>query len=405
MTVFAVSIIINRMNLMRVICVVCLALVISACATSRILLPESLADQAEVPGGSTARMWGDELPNNIAERVEKFRQQFGGQGDKNVFLDPPNYLALSGGGSKGAFGAGLLKGWSESGTRPKFIIVAGVSAGALIAPFAFLGSDYDERLERLFTGFTTDDLIVRLSLVRGIFSDALFDSRRLRELLRQKVDDEMIEEIAREYDRGRRLLIGTTNLEAKRPVLWNIGAIAKVGTEEANRLIRDVILASASIPGVFPPVKIKVRVGDQEYDEIHVDGGVSTQIVLYPAQFDLKKASKTIGISADQTVYVIRNDYLDARWGEVDLNLSSILLSSLETLIRTQGIGDLHRIYFAALRDELKFKLAYIPPEFKHENKEMFDPKYMRALFDFAYERAKNGYPWASSPPGFVSDE
>lgn len=215
----------------------------------------------------------------------------------------------------------------------------------------------------------------------------------------------MIEEIAREYDRGRRLLIGTTNLEAKRPVLWNIGAIAKVGTEEANRLIRDVILASASIPGVFPPVKIKVRVGDQEYDEIHVDGGVSTQIVLYPAQFDLKKASKTIGISADQTVYVIRNDYLDARWGEVDLNLSSILLSSLETLIRTQGIGDLHRIYFAALRDELKFKLAYIPPEFKHENKEMFDPKYMRALFDFAYERAKNGYPWASSPPGFVSDE
>lgn len=390
---------------MRVICVVCLALVISACATSRILLPESLADQAEVPGGSTARMWGDELPNNIAERVEKFRQQFGGQGDKNVFLDPPNYLALSGGGSKGAFGAGLLKGWSESGTRPKFIIVAGVSAGALIAPFAFLGSDYDERLERLFTGFTTDDLIVRLLLVRGIFSDALFDSRRLRELLRQKVDDEMIEEIAREYDRGRRLLIGTTNLEAKRPVLWNIGAIAKVGTEEANRLIRDVILASASIPGVFPPVKIKVRVGDQEYDEIHVDGGVSTQIVLYPAQFDLKKASKTIGISADQTVYVIRNDYLDARWGEVDLNLSSILLSSLETLIRTQGIGDLHRIYFAALRDELKFKLAYIPPEFKHENKEMFDPKYMRALFDFAYERAKNGYPWASSPPGFVSDE
>jgi len=390
---------------MRVICVVCLALVISACATSRILLPESLADQAEVPGGSTARMWGDELPNNIAERVEKFRQQFGGQVDKNVFLDPPNYLALSGGGSKGAFGAGLLKGWSESGTRPKFIIVAGVSAGALIAPFAFLGSDYDERLERLFTGFTTDDLIVRLSLVRGIFSDALFDSRRLRELLRQKVDDEMIEEIAREYDRGRRLLIGTTNLEAKRPVLWNIGAIAKVGTEEANRLIRDVILASVSIPGVFPPVKIKVRVGDQEYDEIHVDGGVSTQIVLYPAQFDLKKVSKTIGISADQTVYVIRNDYLDARWGEVDLNLSSILLSSLETLIRTQGIGDLHRIYFAALRDELKFKLAYIPPEFKHENKEMFDPKYMGALFDFAYERAKNGYPWASSPPGFVSDE
>ncbi len=390
---------------MRISCVVCLVLVISACATSRILLPESLADQAEVPGGSTARMWGDELPNNIAERVEKFRQQFGSLGDKNVFLEPPTYLALSGGGANGAFGAGLLKGWSESGTRPKIFIVAGVSTGALIAPFAFLGSDYDEDLELLFTSLSTDDLIASRALIRGFFSDALFDTRGLREVLQQKVDDEMIEEIAREYDRGRRLLIATTNLEAKRSVIWNIGAIAKVGTEEANQLIRDVMLASASIPGVFPPVKIKVRVGDQEYDEIHVDGGVSTQVMLYPAQIDIKKASKSIGISADQTIYVIRNGYLDARWGEVDLKLSSILLSSLDTLIRTQGIGDLYRIYLGALRDEAKFKLAYIPPEFKHENKELFDPKYMRALFDFAYERAKNGYPWASSPPGFLNVE
>jgi predicted acylesterase/phospholipase RssA len=390
---------------MRVISVVCLAVVISACATSRILLPESLADQAEVPGGSTARMWGDELPHNIAERVEIVRQQFGVQGDPNVFLEPPTILALSGGGANGAFGAGLLKGWSESGTRPELFIVTGISAGALLAPFAFLGSDYDESLELLFTNLTTDDLLTNRSLVTGIFSDALFDTHRFREVLQQTVDKEMIEEIAREYDRGRRLLIGTTNLDAKRPVLWNIGAIAKVGTEEANQLIRDVMLASASIPGIFPPVKIKVRVGDQEFDEIHVDGGVSHQVMLYPAQVDLKKASKTIGISTDQTIYVILNGYLDARWSEVNLKLSSILLSSLDTLIRTQGIGDLYRIYLGALRDEAKFKLAYIPPEIQYDSKEMFDPEYMRALFDFAYERAKNGYSWASSPPGFVSDE
>ena len=390
---------------MRVICVVCLVLVFSACATSRILLPESLADQAVVPGGSTARMWGDELPNNIAERVEIMRQQFGDQGDQNVFLEPPTILALSGGGANGAFGAGLLKGWSESGTRPELFVVTGISTGALIAPFAFLGSDYDESLELLFTSLSTDDLITSRSLVTGIFSDALFDTHRFREILQQRVDREMIEEIAREYDRGRRLLIGTTNLDAKRPVLWNIGAIARVGTEEADQLIRDVMLASASIPGVFPPVKIKVRVGDQEYDEIHVDGGVSHQVMIYPAQIDLNKAAKTIGIAADQTIYVIRNGYLDARWSEVKLNLSGILLSSLDTLIRTQGVGDLYRIYLGALRDEAKFKLAYIPPEFLYDNKEMFDRDHMRALFDFAYERAKNGSSWASSPPGFVSDE
>ena len=134
------SIIICHMNLMRIGCAVCLVLVLNACGTPRILLPESLAGQAEVPGGSTARMWGDELPNNIAERVEKFRQQFGSLDDKNVFLEPPTYLALSGVGSNGAFGAGLLKGWSESGTRPKIFIVAGVSTGALIDRLPFLAA-------------------------------------------------------------------------------------------------------------------------------------------------------------------------------------------------------------------------------------------------------------------------
>ena len=158
----------------------------------------------------------------------------------------------------------MLKGWSESGTRPELLIVSGVSTGALIAPFAFLGSDYDDELERLYTGLSTQDLIAGRSPLRGIFSDALFDTRGLRDILRANVDREMIEAIAREYERGRRLLIATTNLEAQRPVLWNIGALALIGTEEADQLIRDVMLASASIPGVFPPVRIKVRVGDQE---------------------------------------------------------------------------------------------------------------------------------------------
>jgi predicted acylesterase/phospholipase RssA len=393
-------------NRIKTTCTLYLVLVLSACGTARVPLPQSLANQAEVPGGSTARMWGDKLPNNMSERVEILRQQFGTSGGHNVFLDPPTYLALSGGGSSGAFGAGLLKGWSESGTRPELFLVSGVSAGALIAPFAFLGSDYDEKLELLFTNLATDDLIVSRNLVRGLLGDALFDTNRLQKLLQQTVSHRMIAEIAHEYDRGRRLLIATTNLEARRPVLWNIGAIAKVGTEEANQLIRDVMLASASIPGVFPPVKIKVRVDDQEYDEIHVDGGVSTQVMVYPAQVDLAKAAASMGATnQDQTVYVIRNGYLDARWEHVDLELTSILMASLNTVIRTQGLGDLYRIYLGAVRDQANYRLAYIPPDFKFENTEMFDPEYMRALFNFAYELAKNGYPWAESPPGFVPSE
>jgi len=389
------------MKLKRIASIACLALLFHACASTRHALPESLIDQAQVPGGTTARMWGDELPRNMDERLEMLRRQFGSNSDNNVFDRPPTYLALSGGGANGAFGAGFLKGWSESGTRPEMIIVAGISTGALIAPFAFLGSDYDDELERLYTGMATADLAVKRSLIRGLFGDAFFDTRPLKALLAEKVDDAMIQAIAREYERGRRLLIGTTNLEAQRPVIWNIGAIAQAGTEEANQLIRDVMLASASIPGVFPPVKIKVRVGNQVYDEVHVDGGVSTQVFIYPAHIDLREAARSVGVVGEQTVYIIRNGYLDARWSEVNLKLPSIIMSSLDTIIRTHGLGDLYRIYLGTVRDKAKFRLAYIPENFEVESNEQFDPEYMKALFDLGYERARNGYNWASSPPGF----
>jgi predicted patatin/cPLA2 family phospholipase len=393
------------MKLTRIASFACLALVLHACASARHTLPESLVDLAMVPGGSAARMWGDELPKNIDARVELMRRQFAADSDTNVFDRPATYLALSGGGANGAYGAGFLKGWSESGTRPEMVIVAGISTGALMAPYAFLGSSYDDELERFYTRMATSDLVGKRSLVRGLFSDALYDTRRLKEVLRWEIDEQMILEIAREYRSGRRLLIGTTNLDSQRPVIWNIGAIAQIGTSEANQLIRDVILASASIPGVFPPVRIKVKVGDQVYDEIHVDGGVSTQVFIYPSQIDLGRAARDIGLTGEQTIYVIRNGYLNAHWSEVDLGLGSILISSLDTIIRTQGIGDLYRIYLGAVRDKAKFKLAYIPDDFDAESKELFDPEYMTALFEFGYGQALNGYDWASSPPGFIYTE
>ena len=390
------------MRLSRIITIACLVLILNACASTRNALPEALLDEAVIPGGSAARMWGDEMPTDIDARVELLRRQFEADDDMDVFRNPPTYLALSGGGANGAFGAGLLKGWSESGTRPELLLVSGISTGALIAPYAFLGSHYDEDLERLYTGMATADLAAQRSYIRGVFGDAFFDTKPLKELLRWEIDEQMILEIAREYRRGRRLLIGTTNLDAQRPVIWNIGAIAQVGTREANQLIRDIMLASASIPGVFPPVRIKVTVGEQVYDEFHVDGGVSTQVFVYPSQVDLRKIASDVGAAKDkQTIYVIRNGYLDARWSEVNPRLSSILLSSLDTIIRTQGLGDLYRIYLGAVRDKAKFKLAYIPEDFEFESSELFDPVYMSELFHLGYEQARNGYDWASSPPGF----
>jgi predicted acylesterase/phospholipase RssA len=353
-------------------------------------------------GGPTVRMWGDSLPANIELRIEILKNQMDGSGEEDVYTRPRHYLSISGGGANGAFGAGLLKGWSESGTRPEMTIVTGISTGALIAPFAFIGSDYDDELESLYTTISTSDLIKKRSLIAGLTSDALADTSPMRKLLMKHVDKEMIEEIALQYARGRRLLIGTTNLDAKRPVIWNIGAIAAVGTDEAAQLIRDVMLASASIPGALPPVRIRVKVGQQEFDELHVDGGVSSQVFLYPAQIDLRDGANALNVSGKQHIYVLRNSVLRPRWSEVEPKLRPVATASITTLIRTQGMGDLYRIYLGAKRDQIPFRLAYIPRDFDLEPKEAFDPQYMRALFDLGYGLSRNGYNWATSPPGIV---
>jgi len=381
---------------------VALVLALQACVSvpPRNAVPEELVEQATILGGPTARFWGDARPVDIDARFDIFKRQFAANPDADVYTRPRHYLSISGGGASGAFGAGLLKGWSESGTRPEMWIVTGISTGALIAPYAFLGSDYDDELEDLYTTLSTSDLIKKRSIITGLMSDAFADTAPMRELLQNHIDAEMIEQIALEYANGRRLFIGTTNLDAKRPVIWNIGAIAAVGTDESAQLIRDVMLASASIPGMFPPVRITVRVGEQEFDELHVDGGVSSQVFLFPAQINARIAAAKIGVTSDQSLYVIRNGILDPRWSEVKPKLGPVVFTSITTLIRTQGMGDLYRIYLGAKRDGMSYRLAYIPEDFDLEPEEAFDPKYMRALFDVAYELSRDGYDWATSPPG-----
>jgi predicted patatin/cPLA2 family phospholipase len=379
-----------------------LLLLISACASvpERNPLPEDLVLEATVLGDETARIWGDKLPEDIDGRMELMRQQMRSSGDAEAFSQAHNYLAISGGGANGAFGAGLLKGWTESGERPDFWIVTGISTGALIAPFAFLGSAYDDKLEALYTGISTSDLVKKRSLLKALTGDAMADTAPMRELLIRYVDKKMVDAIAAEYSKGRRLWIGTTNIDAKRPVIWNIGELSLMGTEASRQMIRDVMLASASIPGAFPPVRIPVLANGQVYDELHVDGGASSQVFLYPAQLDIGKYTAEIGFAGTQKVYVIRNSQLEPRWSAVEPKLRPVLSASIGTLIRTQGIGDLYRIYLGAVRDNMEFNLATMPPEFDATAKESFDPEYMRNLFDVAYELSRNGYPWAKSPPG-----
>ena len=314
---------------------------------------------------------------------------------------PIDYLAISGGGANGAFGAGLLAGWTKAGNRPEFRVVTGISTGALIAPFAFLGPEYDAILKKFYTTTSTKDIIKKRLPFSILTADSCAVTTPLRKLLKNIIDVKMLQKIVIEHDKGRRLLIGTTNLDAKRPVIWNIGIIAKSGTPDALQLIRDIMLASASVPGAFNPVYIEVEANGRRYDEIHVDGGTSSQVFLNPAPLDMRWAMEQIGLKGKSRIYVIRNSRIKSDWETVKPGIVHILGHTISTLIRTQGIGDLYRIYLGAQRDGMDYNLAFIPSDFNEKPKEVFDPEYMGKLFDLGYQMAQNGYPWEKAPPGF----
>jgi len=314
---------------------------------------------------------------------------------------PPEYiLAVSGGGDNGAFGAGLLVGWSENGTRPSFKVVTGISTGALIAPFAFLGSEFDPALAELYTTIDERNIFQKRPMLAGVASDALADSTPLQHMIAKYLDERIVARIGEEYQHGRILIIITTNLDAGVPVMWNIGGIAESGHPEAVGLIRKILLASASIPAIFPPVMFNVAVDGVEHQELHVDGGASMQTFLYPATLRIGKI-RGAGPPRAHTAYIIRNGRLAEAWNETERSTLSIATRAVATLTTNSGVGDLYRMYAQAKRDGVAFRLAYIGDDFAEPHPAEFDHAYMVKLFDYARAKARAGYPWRTGPPGF----
>ena len=382
--------------------IISIAVLLSSCSTIPIRnpLPEKFGETAQIPNIPRAKFWGDEAPSFAGavygQSREKLMQEFPG-----IFGREHNYLALSGGGAKGAFGAGLLVGWSAAGTRPEFTMVTGISTGALMAPFIFLGTAYDALLKEMYTTYSTKDLVIKRNVLSALTGSSAVDTTPMRNMLAKYVTQQIIEAIAVEYKKGRRLWIGTTNLDAQRPVIWNIGLIASSGQPGALELIRKVILASASIPAIFPPVLIEVEADGMRYDEMHVDGGTASQVFLYPADLHWNLVVQHLEVKGTPKVYVIRNSFLKPDWEMVHPKILPIAGVSINSLIRTQGIGDMYRIYLDCQRDGLDFNLAYIPENFDLKPKEDFDPVFMGKLFNLGYQLARNGYPWGKAPPGF----
>lgn len=308
-------------------------------------------------------------------------------------------LAVSGGGEDGAFGAGVLTAWRE---RPEFQVVTGVSTGALTAPFAFLGPAWDDGLEEVYTRVTPSDIAIRRPWTAALFDDALADTTPLFRTISRHLDERMLEEIAAAYRRGRLLLIGTTNLDAGVPVIWNVGAIAASGHPRALETVRKVLLASSAVPGAFPPVLFEVTVDGRTYQELHVDGGAVAQLFLYPAALG---AERRAAIAARRPVtplraWVIRNARLDLNWMETDRRTLTIAQRALSTLLAASGYFDVQRVWLVTQRDGVAFRLAYIGEDFTETYDEPFDPAYMRALFAYAQRRMREGNVWVSHPPG-----
>jgi len=379
------------------------AVTLSACGTiiSRQPLPENLEQPAQIPGMSNVRFWGDAVPEAFIAHFESVTVEEIRERQPGIVGVEHHYLAISGGGLNGAFGAGLLKGWTAAGTRPEFTMVTGVSTGALIAPFAFLGSEFDPVLEEIYTGYSTLDLIEPRGWIMVATGDAKAGTVQLREKIYNYMTPEVISKIAEAFHDGRRLFISTTNLDVARPVVWNVTAMAASDHPDKRNLISDVLLASASIPGVFPPVLFDVEWNGEIYDELHVDGGAVSQVFVYPQTVDWPSLMEVLQVKGRPQVYVLRNARLDTRWSPVEPDIFSIVGASVASLIRTQGFGDIDRIYLTSLRDGNDFHLAHMPETFERFPEEPFDVEYMRELFGIGYEMARDGYPWLNHPVGF----
>jgi Patatin-like phospholipase len=330
---------------------------------------------AVIPGIPDARFWADS--------EEEYRRVLGP-------LNGP-WLALSAGGEDSAFGAGLLNGLSETGRRPDFSVVSGVSSGALLAPFAFLGPARDADLKRDFTAISAPDVFEDRRTV-----DALMDTWPLREFIAKRITPQLLAEIAAEHRRGRRLIIVTTNIDSGRPVAWNMGAIASAGGDAALKLFQDILVATSAIPGLFPPVLIEAEANGRRLSEMHVDGGLAATIYVAPDSMLL--ASSSLRLPAAQ-VTLILNSKLVSEFAMTDRSLVGVLGRSLSIGVKRATRSAAILIAAAARRSGTDFNVAYVDQKFDHPSRGLFDPEYMKALFEAGRQQGRSDEPFRRAMP------
>jgi predicted acylesterase/phospholipase RssA len=331
---------------------------------------------AAIPGMPDARFFGDSEKDFL----------------KAVSGADGAWIALSGGGEEGAFGAGLMAGLTASGTRTDFTVVTGVSTGALMAPYVFLGPRYDAALRANYTGINSGDIFELAQT-----PESFFDTWPLKKLIEKQITPELLAEIAAEHRKGRRLFIVSTSLDSGRPVVWNIGAIASRGGDKSLKLVRDVLLASSSIPGFFPPVHIQVEADGKTFTEMHADGTIRAPFYIAPES--LLAGLGGAHLPASQ-LYVVVNSRLGAGFEVTNRSTLSVLGRAITVALKATMRGEILRAYTAAQRHGVGFQLAVVPSDFNQQGNGVFDTDYMKALYEAGLKQGMSGEAFRSIPPG-----
>ena len=368
-------------------------------------VPATLAQTATLPGYEAARYWGDELTPAFEATISRLYQQIKQNAAAKVgpnFLDEANFIAISGGGDNGAFTAGLMKGWTERGDRPVFEAVTGVSTGALAAPFVFLGPAHDQDLADIYLNNGSNQLYSGRGLV-GLLGNSLESTAPLKHLIRHYATDAFLEEIAAQARLGRRLLVASTDLDAQRPMIWDLTAVATSGRPDRRDMFVQILLASSAIPGIFPPVEFRVAASDgKSYSELHVDGGVTAEVIFVPPEAQLAEMeAKILGKLRKRTLWIVRNGKLGPEYAPARDKMFALASRGVLTMVKYQVLSNLRtlaRETHEAQKGKSDFFFQAIPQDFDSIAASHFDRTYARALFQCGIEVGRAGT-WSTDVP------
>lgn len=365
-----------------------LAVLAGCMAPDRIAYGPTAAATASIGGYGDIRMYAD-TPGKLPE--------------ERAWLPVPqgreiNYLVVSGGGAGGAFSVGALKAWSDRGDRPTFDIVSGVSTGALIAPYAFLGAAYDKPLVDLYTSGIARELVAVDFLPDALLGASLLKQEPLRAMVERYLTRDVVERVAAEHRKGRRLLVLTANLDSQRAVIWNMGAIAASGRPDALSLFQDIIIASASIPGVFPAVLIKAGAGAQAFEEMHSDGGSASSILTFPEGWMASPEKGAWPKGHKFNMYIIVNNALIPEFSTTRNNTFSVMARANAFLVKSQTRSALMATYIYARQNGMRFRVAAIDTQVPYKMIDPFNTDYMRAVYKLGYSEMAGGTFWKATP-------